>query len=207
MSNSVTNPASNLIRGNAIVQDDWQLVRLPIVAEAVKKQAGKVVLFKLTGETTASTEQIAGTAIPDGRVIVPLSVWLARKDTFAARLAAGELGVWLETHELVETLAKSTSDLNIFPVIAVNFERFPDGRGYSTATLLRERYNFRNELRATGDVLRDQLFLMKRCGFNAYQIRADRSAEDALASLQDFSEPYQGAVDIPEPLWRRHARL
>jgi uncharacterized protein (DUF934 family) len=207
MSNPSSNSVSNLIRGNPIAQDDWQLVRLPATTEAVKKQAGKVVLFKLTGDATANAEQIAHTEVPAGKVILPLSIWFARKDALAARLSAGEIGVWLETHELVEALAESTPDLNIFPVIAVNFERFPDGRGYSTATLLSTRYGFKNELRAIGDVLRDQLFLMKRCGFNAYQIRADRSAEEALASLQDFSEPYQGAVDISQPLWRRHARI
>ncbi|NCU94497.1 MAG: DUF934 domain-containing protein [Betaproteobacteria bacterium] len=80
------------------------------------------------------------------------------------------------------------------------------GRGYSIATLLRTRHGFTGQLRAVGDVLRDQLFLMKRCGFNAFLIRADRSAADALAGLRDFSEPYQGAVDVSEPLWRRHAR-
>ena len=47
---------------------------------------------------------------------------------------------------------------------------------------------------------------MQRCGFDAWTLRADRSATDALASFKDFSEPYQGAVDDPQPLWRRHAR-
>ncbi|HEX5125137.1 MAG TPA: DUF934 domain-containing protein [Rhodocyclaceae bacterium] len=197
---------SNFIRGNAIAEDDWQLIRLPAIEETIKKQAGKVVVFKLTGAASATDEQIASTEIPAGKVIVPLSIWLARKNEFAARVAAGELGVWLETHELIESLIADTPDVNIFKIIAVHFERFADGRGYSIATMLRLRYGYKNELRAFGDVLRDQLFLMKRCGFNAYQIRADRSAEDALPSLQDFSEPYQGAVDITQPLWRRHVR-
>jgi uncharacterized protein (DUF934 family) len=138
--------------------------------------------------------------------VLPLSVWLARKAEFAARLAAGEVGVWLEPHELVETLAEAQPDLNVFPLIAVFIERFADGRAYSTAALLRSRFGFKHELRALGDVLRDQLFFLKRCGFDAFQIRADRSAEDALASLSDFSEPYQAAVVIDQPIWRRHAR-
>jgi uncharacterized protein (DUF934 family) len=202
---------SNLIKLNAgvasIVADDaWQIVRLPAVAEEVKKQAGKVVLFKLTGAESATSEQIAATEVPAGRVVLPLSVWLTRKAEFAARLAAGEVGVWLEPHELVETLAEAQPDLNVFPLIAVFIERFADGRAYSTAALLRSRFGFKHELRALGDVLRDQLFFLKRCGFDAFQIRADRSAEDALASLNDFSEPYQAAVVINQPLWRRHVR-
>jgi uncharacterized protein (DUF934 family) len=64
---------------------------------------------------------------------------------------------------------------------------------------------WQGELRAVGDVLRDQLFYLSRVGFNSFAIREDRSAHDALASLDDFSERYQGAVDQPLPLFRRHA--
>ena len=197
---------SNLIRNNLVVDDDWTVVALPAITEEVRKQAGKVVIFKLTGEASATPEQIAATVIPAGKVIVPFPVWLARKDELAPRLAAGELGVWLESFELVEDLAASSADINTFPVIAVNFPRFADGRGFSIATLLRTRHGYRNELRAIGDVLRDQLYFMHRCGFDAYAIRADRSVEEALESLRDFSEPYQGAVDNPLPVWRRHKR-
>jgi uncharacterized protein (DUF934 family) len=207
----MSNVANKLIKqtasGAQIVTDDaWQIVRLPAVQEEVKKQAGKVVQFKLTNAESATAEQIAGTQVPAGKVVLPLSVWLARKAEFASRIAAGEVGVWLETHELVETLVADQADLNVFPVIGVFIERFPDGRAYSTGALLRTRFGFRNELRAFGDVLRDQLFFLNRCGFSAFEIRADRSAEDALASLQDFSEPYQAAVVVDQPLWRRHAR-
>ncbi|MEC5385565.1 DUF934 domain-containing protein [Uliginosibacterium sp. H3] len=203
---------SNLIKqlnGSALIatDDDWQIVRLPAVQEEVKKQAGKVVLFKLTNAETATPELIAATEVPAGKVILPLSVWLARKSEFAARVAAGEIGVWLETHELVETLFADQPDLNVFPVIGVFIERHPDGRAYSTSSLLRTRFGFRNELRAFGDVLRDQLFFLNRCGFTSFEIRADRSAQDALASLKDFSEPYQAAVVIDQPVWRRHARV
>jgi len=198
---------SKLILNNEVVTDDWTLVSLPVVEEEVRKQAGKVVIFKLTGEVAATPEQISGTVIPDnGKVIIPFSVWQTRKIELEARLTSGELGIWLESFELVEDLIASIKNINQLPVIAINFPRFIDGRGYSLATLLRTRYGFRNQLRAIGDVLRDQLFYMRRCGFNAYVIRADRSAADALASLRDFSEPYQGAVDIPQPVWRRVAR-
>lgn len=198
-------PDSNLIMGNAIVADTWTYVTLPVVAEeTVRKQAGKVVLFKLTGAVTTTPEQIADTLIPaTGKVLVPLSVWLVRKDELADRLAQGELGIWLATHELIEPLIEAQPDLNIFPIIAINVERFADGRIFSIATLLRTRYGFNNELRAFGDVLRDQLFFLKRCGFTSFLMRPDRSTQDALASLTDFTEPYQGAVDIAQPVWRR----
>jgi len=88
-------------------------------------------------------------------------------------------------------------------MIAVHVERFADGRIFSIGNLLRTRYGFNNTLRAFGDVLRDQLFFLKRSGFDSYLIRADRSAEDALQGLKDFSQPYQGAVDINQPVWRR----
>lgn len=202
---------SNLIKldngvASIVADDPWQIVRLPAVETEVKKQAGKVVLFKLTDAETATAEQIAGTVIPAGKVIVPFVVWQARREALGSRVAAGEVGVWLETHELVEKLAEQ-GDVNAFPVIAIHIERFADGRAYSSAALLRSRFGFKGELRAFGDVLRDQLFFMKRCGFDAMQVRADRSAEDALASLKDFSEPYQGATVIDQPVWRRHARV
>jgi uncharacterized protein (DUF934 family) len=195
---------SNLIRNNAIVEDEWICVTLPAGQETVRKQAGKVVLFKLTGEKTLTPEQIAATVVPEtGKVIVPLSVWQERQQELTARLEKGELGIWLDTHELLETLATSVTDINQLPIIAVHVDRFADGRIFSIGNLLRTRYGYKNELRAFGDVLRDQLFFLKRCGYDSYLIRADRSAQDALASLQDFSQPYQGAVDETQPVWRR----
>lgn len=194
---------SKLIKNGVVTDDTWTLLTYPEREEAVKKQAGKPVIFKQTGVEAAPAEVIAEFAIPAGKVLVPLAVWRARAESLAARVDAGEVGVWIESFERVEDLVASIDDLNRFAVIAVNFPRFADGRGFSTAALLRTRYGYRNELRAVGDVLRDQLFYMQRCGFDAYAIRADRSAEDALASLKDFSAPYQGAVDDARPLWRR----
>ena len=195
-----------VIVDGAVVANDWPLMPLPVLDEAVRKQAGKVVLFRLTGEQPYGADLLATLEVPAGRVLVPLAVWKVQKDTLAGRVVAGEIGICIDTHELVEDLVESCADINAFPVIAVRFERFADGRGYSIATLLRTRYGYRGQLRAVGDVLRDQLFLMKRCGFNAFAVRADRDIHVALEGLRDFSEPYQGAVDDPRPLWRRHAR-
>jgi len=200
---------SNLIKNNAVIADEWTLVTLPPPPEsAVRKQAGKVVIFKVTGEPAATPEQLDGAVIPTtGKIIVPLTLWQARKQDLAARAANGEIGIWLESYELLEDLIASVGDLNSLPLIAIHFPRFVDGRGFSLAALLRTRYGYKNELRAIGDVLRDQLYFMHRVGFDAYAIRADRSAEDALASLRDFSSPYQGSVDNPLPVWRRHTRV
>ena len=141
-----------------------------------------------------------------GKIILPLSVFISRKNAIASRISAGEVGVWLDTHEILEHLLENQTDLNVLPVIAIHVERFADGRVFSLGTLLRTRYGFKNELRAFGDVLRDQLFFLKRSGFTSFQIRADRSAQDALASLKDFTVPYQGAVDEPRPIFRRYNR-
>jgi uncharacterized protein (DUF934 family) len=199
---------SNLIKDNAIVADDWVRAVPPSLGEeAVRKQAGKVVLFKLTGEETFSAEQIAATQIPaTGKVLVPFTVWRANKDALASRLSQGEIGLLIATHEAIEDVMAEIKDINAFALIAVYVERFADGRIFSIGNLLRTRYGFKNELRAIGDVLRDQLFFLKRSGFNSYLIRADRNAQEALQSLKDFSEPYQGAVDNTQPAWRRFNR-
>jgi len=81
-------------------------------------------------------------------------------------------------------------------------EKFADGRNFTLGNLLRTRYGFKNELRAVGDVMRDQLFFLKRSGFDSYEIKPGRNAEEAIASLNDFTQPYQGATD-DAPVWRR----
>jgi uncharacterized protein (DUF934 family) len=191
----------------AIANDDWTLVQLPATQVEERIQAGKVVLFKLTGESTVTEQQIADTVIPaSGKIIVPLSVFVERNNELASRIAQGEVGVWLATHELLEYLIQQQADLNALPIIAVFVERFADGRIFSLGTLLRTRYGFKNELRAFGDVLRDQLFFLKRSGYTSFVIRQDRSAQEAITSLNDFSKPYQGAVDEPQPVFRRYNR-
>ncbi|MET1077958.1 MAG: DUF934 domain-containing protein [Pseudomonas sp.] len=133
-------------------------------------------------------------------LIVPLNLW--REHARALQARDGGLGVWLESHEEVEELAE---DLQHFQVVALNFPVFTDGRHYSSARLLRERYGYSGEIRAIGDVLRDQLFFLRRCGFDAFAVRADRDPHEALLGLQDFAEVYQTAADQPLPLFRRRA--
>lgn len=131
-------------------------------------------------------------------LLVPMGLWL--EHSHALKVRDGGLGVWLDSDEEVECIA---DDLEHFQVIALNFPAFNDGRHYSSARLLRERYGFKGEIRAIGDVLRDQLFFMKRCGFDAFAVRPDRDPYEALESLRDFSETYQAATDQPVPLFRR----
>ena len=142
--------------------------------------------------------------LPEGPLFVPLAVWQAHKGQIAGRTS---VGVWLDSHENVDEIA---DDLEGITAIALNFPKFTDGRAYSAAALLRSRYGFKGEIRAIGDVMRDQFFFMQRCGFDAIQPKAgkysDAQLEEALASLKDFSTPYQAAVDLPEPLFRRTAR-
>ena len=88
-------------------------------------------------------------------------------------------------------------------VIAIHFPKFSDGRGYSIGRLLRERYGYKGELRAVGEVARDHLHAMEQCGFNAFQLREGEDPQEALAAFGDFSDSYQATAAQPEPLFRR----
>lgn len=121
--------------------------------------------------------------------------------------ARAALGVWLASDERPEDLKEDLKEnIGQFQVIAVDFPKFSDGRGYSTAYNLRARIGYTGELRAIGDVLRDQMFYLQRVGFDAFAPRADRSIEDALKGLSDFSVKYQTSWDEKTPLFRRADR-
>lgn len=123
-----------------------------------------------------------------GEVIVPLALWLARREELLARAETGTLGAWIDANEGPEALAP---DVRRFPLIAVNFPRFGDGRGYSIARLLRERYGYKGELRAVGQITRDQLFYLEHVGFNAYVLREGEDPVKALSAFNAFSASYQ----------------
>jgi uncharacterized protein (DUF934 family) len=140
-------------------------------------------------------------ALPDGPVLVKLACWRAFRDALLAH--PHPVGVQLASDEFAEEIA---ADLDRLALVAIEFPAFADGRGYSTAFLLRTRHGFRGELRAVGDVFKDTLFYQQRCGFNAFAVRDDKDIDDALAGLDTFSQPYQGSVSEPAPLYhRRHA--
>jgi uncharacterized protein (DUF934 family) len=110
------------------------------------------------------------------------------------------VGLWINGDEEIEGIAQS---IVTAPVIAINFPKFVDGRGFSVARLLRDRFGFKGELRAVGQIIRDQLFLLQRCGFNAFQFDSEIDLTEAVKSLADFSDAYQVAADQPEPLFKR----
>ncbi|MCK7550101.1 DUF934 domain-containing protein [Marinobacter goseongensis] len=138
-------------------------------------------------------------SIPDQPALIPADLWLAGKEHFEGR---DGIGVWFDSHDEPEILDGLVNELKL---IAVNFPKFSDGRGYSIARLLRERFGYQNELRAIGDVLLDQLQFMKRCGFDSYALREDKDATKAARSLSFFSQGYQAATDTDMPLFRRRA--
>ncbi len=86
-------------------------------------------------------------------------------------------------------------------LIAVQFSKVTDGRGFSLAYLIRNRLKFAGELRAVGDFTRDQLFYLQRTGFNAMTLRAGEDAQAALAAFDTFTVRYQGSTDEPAPLF------
>lgn len=133
-----------------------------------------------------------------GDIIVDLPVWKEHRAQLLNH--TGKLGVQIpgdaEPEEIVDDLAR-------LDVVAIHFPVFRDGRGYSLARILRERFGFDGELRATGDVLRDQLFYLQRCGFNAFDVREDRCISVALTGLSDFTVTYQADVHEKRPIYHR----
>ena len=136
--------------------------------------------------------------VPGPGAIMPLPLFLALDERTAATVRA----VWISPDDDFES---AVPRLLALEMIAIDFPSFRDGRGYSIAKLLRTRYGWNGELRAIGDVLRDQLNYMRRCGFDAFAVRADKDIEDALKSFGFYSVTYQAGVDDPMPLFRRRA--
>lgn len=126
----------------------------------------------------------------DGPVILPLALYQAQKAEWDA--SDRDLGVWLNDEQMAEDVTDSLDNLAL---IALRFPKFADGRGFSKARLLRERYGYSGELRAIGDFLPDQVFYMGRCGINAFACRTEDEASIALALLAPFSVRYQGGTD------------
>jgi uncharacterized protein (DUF934 family) len=168
---------ASIIKNRTIVNDDWTVVR---AAE---------------DGTLPAVD-----TLPAGKVLVPLALWQAEREALTASRSAAEIAVWLAADS---EPAHIVGDFDRIALIGVDFPVFRDGRGYSIARLLRERYGYKGEIRAIGDVLRDQLAFMFRCGFDAYAVRADKDLHDALKAFDEFTVQYQGAVDNPSPLFRR----
>jgi uncharacterized protein (DUF934 family) len=137
---------------------------------------------------------------PTGAVLVTYDQWQAQR---AALLARGTpLGIRLHSDQPPELIA---ADLVHFALVALEFPKFRDGRAYSYARLLRERYAFTGELRAIGDVLLEQLFFMLRTGFNAFEIQGADPLGAYRTALGDLSVWYQPTGDgRPTAMQLRH---
>lgn len=135
---------------------------------------------------------------PGANVVVPFALW----QSFAAALhdRRGGLGVKISVSDPLQDLAPHLSCLRL---IAIEFLQATDGRGFSSARLLRERFGFTGQLRAVGEVSRDQMFYLLRCGFDAFLLESEGELEGALSAYAEFSDSYQAAADQPLPLYRR----
>lgn len=131
-----------------------------------------------------------------GALLLPLSLWVDQRSELIKR---GDCAVWLDSEQEPQPLV---ADLDQLPMIAINFPVFSDGRAYSYARRLRQ-LGYQGEVRAIGDVLPDQLHFMSRCGFDAFELRGDKSVEAALLQKSSISVAYQAAQDESKPLFAR----
>lgn len=166
---------SKLIKNRQIVDDQWLLIKEISQLEDLLAYSGQ-------------------------NLIVPLAFWREERNRIKQR--SGKTAVWLNSNELPQSLGE---DLHNLEVIALNFPIFSDGRSYTSARELRSNLGYKGEIRAVGDVLRDQLFYMSRCGFDAFLMREDQDLEKALSAFDDFTDGYQVSVDKPIPLFRRRS--
>lgn len=137
------------------------------------------------GWTTVTDEDALPT---EGHIIVSYKRW--QQDKEKLKQFNDRLGVILDTGVSIKAII---DDLEHFQLVAIQFAEFKDGRGYSQARLLRERFTFDGELRAMGNVLRDQIFYLHRCGFDAFELEPGRDIHEAVQAFNDFTVSYQPA--------------
>ena len=130
-------------------------------------------------------------ALPsEGGVIVSLTRWLAERDTLLGRNTP--LGITLAAGEVPDAIV---NDLDRLQLVAVQFPIYKDGRGYSSARLLRERHGYEGEIRATGEVLYDQWFAMNRCGIDTFEVAEGTTLAAFEAAMNELSLVYQRTGD------------
>lgn len=186
-------------------RDDHWVEYTPEPAPAATGAAGGAAA---AGDAGSVLDRIA----PDtSHLLLPLATWQTSREALLARAAERaaqgqvfKLGLVLGP---ADDPAAVAADLPALDLVAIHFPRFTDGRGYSIATELRETHGWRGELRAVGDILRDQLFYLSRCGFDTFNLRDDQPVERALAAFGDFSEAYQASVDRGALFERRRAAV
>lgn len=165
------------------------------------------VLPKVIEDIWAWQETIDASAASHQHLLMSLEQCLDHPDEVARRAHKHssdanpyKLGIALDNTTEVDQYSELIAAASL---ITIPFPSFTDGRGFSLARILRETLKFQGELRATGDILVDQLFYLYRCGFDAFSVADDINFQDVLAALTTFSVTYQGAADEPRPLFAR----
>jgi uncharacterized protein (DUF934 family) len=136
--------------------------------------------------------------IGNGPVIISFERWRDHKDALARH--NGPLGIRMKSDQPPTLIA---DDVHRFDLIALEFPTLGDGRAYSYARLLRDRHKFKGEIRAVGDVYKDQLFFMQRCGFSSFELPPGRDPENALGALRSYSVVYAPASDGAKPAYQQ----
>lgn len=140
--------------------------------------------------------------LPEGPAIVSLERWRKEQNELVAR--GRPLGIRLKSGEEPALIA---ADLDKFDVVALEFPAYRNGRAYSYARLLRERYGYKGEVRAVGAVLRDQFYFLVRCGFDALEVRDNITPEIYAESVGAFTHGYQPGTDGGESVLSLRQRL
>jgi len=136
--------------------------------------------------------------LPGGKLIVSFAFWNDHKQALIARDDA--LGIKFNPEDDVADIA---ADLASFALVVLQFPAFRDGRAYSQARNLRQHHGYQGEIRATGNVLRDQLAFMERVGINSFEIDSHQDINDAINGFDEISIKYQSSSDEPLPLYKR----
>ncbi|HEY4180908.1 MAG TPA: DUF934 domain-containing protein [Kofleriaceae bacterium] len=139
---------------------------------------------------------IADGAELSGKPIVSLARYIKERDSLRTLPA---LGVRVPPDKLPADIP----DLGRLTLIALELTKFTEGRPYSVARMIRQRYGFKGELRAVGDVLRDDLRYLERCGFNAFELKQGKSLTSALEAFAELGPTYQADANEPLPIYRR----
>lgn len=137
-----------------------------------------------------------------GDIVVSLARWLDEGETLRTR--DGKMGVRLKNDQ---SPAQVADDLGAFDIFVLEFPKYTDGRAYSAARLLRDRYGFTGEVRASGDVLIDQYGMLQRCGFDAYEIADNADVSAWIAAEKRISSHYQSAADGVVAIWAKRHNL
>lgn len=161
--------------GELIDHDDWRLIEKDTAIDDINISSGE-------------------------KLLIPFAMWNEQQETF--NQINDNIGIWFDSDESPALLE---IDANSFPLIALNFPVFRDGRAFSYAAILRQQLNYEGDMRAIGDVQRDQASYMLSCGFSSFLVPEGVDANVLLGGFQDFSENYQSTVINPSPIFRRRS--